>query len=123
MRIAIPIWDNKVSPVMDTASRLLIIETDGHKESARFEIYLEEQDISRRCHRIQGLEIDVLICGAICRSLAGMLLASDIHIISEISGLVEDVLEAYLQGTLADSKFFMPGATGNKLRQTKTKGE
>ena len=29
MRIAIPIWDNKVSPVMDTASRLLIIETDG----------------------------------------------------------------------------------------------
>ena len=123
MRIAIPIWDNKVSPVMDTASNLLIIETDGQKESARFEVYLEEQDISRRCHRIQGLEIDVLICGAICRSLAGMLLASDIHIISEISGLVEDVLKAYLQGTLADSKLFMPGATGNELRQTKTRGE
>jgi predicted Fe-Mo cluster-binding NifX family protein len=123
MRIAIPIWENKVSPVMDTASRLMIIETDGQKEIARFETYLEEQDISRRCHRIQSLEIDVLICGAICRSLSGMLLASDIRIISEISGLVEDVLKAYLQGTLADSKFFMPGCTGNELGKTKTKGD
>lgn len=123
MRIAIPIWENKVSPVMDTASRLMIIETDGQKEIDRFETYLEEQDISRRCHRIQSLEIDVLICGAICRSFSGMLLATDIHIISEISGLVEDVLKAYLQGTLADSKFFMPGCTGNELGKTKTKGD
>ena len=123
MRIAIPIWENKVSPVMDTASRLMIIETDGQKEIARFETYLEEQDISRRCHRIQSLEIDVLICGAICRSFSGMLLATDIHIISEISGLVEDVLKAYLQGTLADPKFFMPGCTGNELGKTKTKGD
>jgi predicted Fe-Mo cluster-binding NifX family protein len=123
MRIAIPIWENKVSPVMDTASRLLIIETDGQKEITRFETYLEEQDISRRCHRIQSLEIDVLICGAICRSFSEMLRASDILIVSEISGLVEDVLKAYLQGKLADSKFFMPGCTGNELGPIKTKGD
>ena len=123
MRIAIPIWENKVSPVMDTASRLLVIETDGQKEINRFEAYLEEQDISRRCHRIQSLEIDVLICGAICRSFSGMLLSSDIHIISEISGMVEDVLKAYLQGKLADSKFLMPGCRGNNIEKIKTKGD
>ncbi|MEW6665855.1 MAG: hypothetical protein AB1512_11620 [Thermodesulfobacteriota bacterium] len=28
MRIAIPVWGEKVSPLLDAASRLLIVETD-----------------------------------------------------------------------------------------------
>ena len=32
MKIAIPIWEGKVSPVFDTASRLLILHVEGNKE-------------------------------------------------------------------------------------------
>lgn len=109
MRIAIPIWGDKVSPVLDTASRLLIVEVADQTEVSRFEIYLDEQDLSRRCFRIQGMEVDILICGAISRPFLRMLMASGINIIPEISGHAEEVLEAYLKGNLFHSRFLMPG--------------
>ena len=109
MRIAVPIWVDKVSPLLDTASKLLINEIENQKEVSRFEAFLLEQDMPRRFHFIQGLNINVLICGAVSRQLSGMLSASEIKFISGISGPAEKVLEAYLQGTLLKSGFFVPG--------------
>ena len=109
MRIAVSIWEDKVSPVLDTATRLLIIERGSQREESRFEVYLIQQDISQRCFFIRGLELDVLICGAVSRRFSGMLSASGIQIISGISGPAEDVLEAYIQGNLFQSRFLMPG--------------
>jgi len=109
MRIAISIWEDKISPVFDTASKLMVIENDDQREVTRFEVYLLEQSISQRCSFIRGLDLDVLICGAVSRQLAERLKASGIEIISGISGPSEEILEAYLQGTLQHSGFFMPG--------------
>jgi len=44
-------------------------------------------------------------------------MASGINIIPWISGPTEDVLEAYLQGTLSHPNFLMPGCKKNRLRQ------
>jgi predicted Fe-Mo cluster-binding NifX family protein len=120
MRIAISIWEDKISPVLDTASKLLIIENETEKEPSRFEAYLFKQDISKRCHFIRDLNIQVLICGAVSRQLSEMLKASEIEIISSISGPVEDVLEAYQRGALLSSEFFMPGCKNNHLEGFKT---
>ena len=109
MKIAIPVWEDKVSPVLDTASRLLIVEVEDHKESSRFETFLDVQELNRRCVRIQGLGVDILICGAISQPFLTWLTASGIDIIPGISGHPEDVLEAYLEGNLSDSRFLMPG--------------
>ena len=119
MRIAIPIWDDKISPVLDTASKLLVVEVKDNKEASRFEIYLDEQELSRRCVRIRGMDVDILICGAISRPFSRMLMASGINIIQDISGPPEDVLKAYLQDKLLYSGFFMPGCRGNSERQGK----
>jgi len=120
MRIAISIWEDKISPVLDTASRLLIIDDETQKKSSRFEADLFEQDISQRCSFIRKLDLDVLICGAISRQFSEMLKASGIEIISGISGPVEDVLESYQRGVLLSSEFFMPGCKGNHLEGFKT---
>lgn len=117
MRIAIPIWEGKISPVLDTASKLLIIDNKIQKESSRFETNLLEQDISQRCSFIRGLDLDVLICGAVSRQYRVMLKACGIKIISGISGPAEEVLDAYLQGALLHSGFFMPGSKRNHLDQ------
>lgn len=109
MKIAIPIWDDKVSPVLDSASRLMIVETEDRNVASRFEIYLDEQDLSRRFFRIQSMEIDILICGAISHAFARMLTAFGVDVIPEISGQAEEVLKAYLQGDLFNPKFLMPG--------------
>jgi predicted Fe-Mo cluster-binding NifX family protein len=120
MKIAIPIWEDVISPVLDTASMLLIIEVDEKgREISRFQIYLDEQDLVRRCLRIQGLEPDILICGAISRPFLTMLDASGIDIIPEISGHTEEVLEAYMQGELFHSRFLMPGCKRVRPRRGK----
>ena len=113
MKIAIPIWEEKVSPVLDTATRLLITESETQKKGPRFEVFLIKKDISQRCSFIRKLEIDVLICGAVSRLFSKMLKASGIEIISGISDPAEDVLEAYLNGNLLQPKFLMPGCKRN----------
>ena len=114
MRIALSIWGDKISPVLDTAGKLLVVDNKNQKES-RFEAYLPEKDLSRRCAFIRGLGVDVLICGAVSRHLTKILMASGIEIVSGISGRVEDVLTAHLQGDLTQPKYLMPGWESDKI--------
>jgi predicted Fe-Mo cluster-binding NifX family protein len=118
MRIAISIWEDKISPVLDTASTLLIIENETQKENSRYEVRLLKQDISKKSRFIQSFNIDVLICGAVSRQFSDMLKASGIEVISGISGPARDVLEAYQQGMLLRSQFFMPGSQTDRFDQT-----
>jgi len=115
MRIAIPVWENKVSPVLDTARRLLIVDVKEQKEISRLEVFLDEKNIPGRCHRILGLDVDTLICGAISRPFLRMLMSANIDIVPEISGLAEEVLEAYLKGDLFHSRFLMPGCNRGRF--------
>ena len=109
MNIAIPVWEGKVSPVFDTASRVMVLNLENQKETSRFEAYIDEHDLTRRCLRIRRLGVDILICGAVSRTFYGILTAAGIHVIPWVSGYAEDVLAAYLNGTLFDSRFLMPG--------------
>ena len=117
MKIAIPVWEGKVSPVFDTASRLLILQIENKTETSRFETHLSEQDLTRRCLHIKSLEVDVLICGAISGHFYRMLTVDDIEIIPWVSGAAEDVLEAYMNESLFDSKFLMPGCHWQKAKR------
>jgi len=120
MKIAIPVWENKVSPVLDTASRLMVVELKEGGPQSRLEIYLDERDLSRRCMRIQDLCVDTLICGAVTRHFSELLKASGIKLIQGISGQPEAVLNAYLDGTLAHSKYLMPGSNMVELHEEQT---
>jgi len=115
MRIAVPIWEDKISPLLDTASRLLIVEVDGSKEEDRFVTELIEQGLPQRCLRIQNMGVNVLICGAITRPFLRMLMAGGMDIIPGVSGNPEDVLAAYLKGTLYHERFLMPGFRRHKF--------
>ncbi|MFC1841327.1 NifB/NifX family molybdenum-iron cluster-binding protein, partial [Thermodesulfobacteriota bacterium] len=95
MKIAIPVWEGKVSPVFDTAIRLLVVDINKQREESRFLYYIDENDITQKCHRIRKLDLDTLICGAVSQAFLKMLLASGLDVIQEISGPAEEVLEAY----------------------------
>ena len=109
MRIAIPIWEEKVSPVFDTAIRLLVVEVENNKEASRFLYFIDENDLAQKCNRIRKLKLDILICGAVSHPFLHMLLASGLNVIQQISGSVEEVLDAYLKGDIHHSRFLMPG--------------
>lgn len=115
MKIAIPIWEDRVSPVLDTASRLLIVEGGSQINARHFQVNLLEEDILQRCLFIYRLEIDVLICGAVSRQVSELLILSGVKVIPGISGLIGDVLEAYFHKSLSESRFIMPGYKKSQL--------
>ena len=117
MKIAISVWEGKISPVFDTASRLLVLELEGKNEVSRFETYFDEQAVTRRCARIRILDIDVLICGAISRNFLDMLKSSGIQVIPWVCGSAERVLDAFRRapdGNSLDASFLMPGCTRDR---------
>ena len=118
MKIAISIWEGKISPVFDTAARLLVLEIEGKNEVSRFETYFDEQAVFRRFARIRILDIDVLICGAISRHFLDMLKSSGIQVIPWVCGSAEQVLDAFKRepnGITLDPSFLMPGCNKDRL--------
>jgi hypothetical protein len=113
LKIIIPVWEEKVSPLLDTARRLLLVEAQDKAVTSRCEVFLDEADLSRRCFRIWRLKADVLICGAVSRAFARLLTAEPgLTIIQGISGPAGDVLQAFLRGTLNRPRFWLPGSRG-----------
>ena len=109
MKIAIPIYNDSISNVFDFAHRLLLVDIENGKETNRSEIALESQSLPQRTGQLKDLGIDVLICGAISRILAEMVKASGIEVLPYVTGSIDEILEAYFTGQLANPEFIMPG--------------
>lgn len=109
MKIAIPLWNDCVSNVLDFANRLLLVDIENGKETNRSEVELKAESLLQRAGQLKSLEIDVLVCGAISRTLAQMVTASGIQVLPYVTGRVDDVLQAYLTGQLVRPQFTMPG--------------
>ena len=108
MKIAIPVWNDCVSSAFDFAHRLLLIDIQNGSETNRTEISLSGELIPQKASRLKSLGVDVLICGAISRSLASQVLSSGIELLPYVLGPVDEILKAYVTGQLGESRFAMP---------------
>jgi predicted Fe-Mo cluster-binding NifX family protein len=109
MKLAIPIWQSRVSPVFDSAERLLIVDIENGREIARNEYPLIGLSPSGRAKRLVELQVDVLMCGAISRPVASLMRGWGIQMIPWLSGDVDDLLAWYLNGKTPVRRFLMPG--------------
>ena len=115
MRIAIPAWENRISPVFDFASSILIVELEEGKEKKRLNMQLGGEDILHKCIRINEAGINLLICGAISNPFLNQLAVFEVNVITDITGNIDDVINAYLSGDLSNKKFLMPGCKKKKF--------
>jgi predicted Fe-Mo cluster-binding NifX family protein len=109
MKVAIPIWNSRVSPVLDAAGQLLVVQIENGTEQTRQTIGLATVHPGWRAHFIAEMGVDTLICGALSRHLERLLTATGITVCPWISGEVEEVLSAFGRGKLNDESFSMPG--------------
>ena len=109
MKIAIAIWNDCVSSTFDFSDHILLVDIENEKEVSRSRILLESKSPLQRVNQLKNLEADVLICGAISKTLAEMTKASGIQVLAYTTGRIDDVLKAYRAGQLAESQFTMPG--------------
>jgi len=115
-RIAIAMWRLRISPVFDTTGKLLIVDAVNGREMRRAEQDIHELSMQKRVDRLAELDVDVLLCGAISRQLAGMVAASGIRLVPLLTGDAESVLRWYLAGKPFDSRFLMPGCRRQRRR-------
>ena len=121
MKVAIPTWQGRVSPVLDVARSLLLVDLEAGVEGRRRLEALEETGVLARAARLRGLSADVLICGALSRPLEQALVSAGIEVIPHVCGNVDEVLGAYLAGRLRDRAFLMPGCGGCRHRRGRGK--
>ena len=111
MRVLIPIWRGRVSPLLDVARRFLLVNLQGNRERELQEVKIDETGLTLRCKRMAELDVQVLICGAISRPLEEALASEAVRIIPNTCGPVDQVLEAFRLGNLTDDAFLMPGCS------------
>ena len=114
MKVAIPTWCGRVSPVFDVARRLVLLDVEGQTEISREETGIENTEPVLRVRRVAELGVNTLICGAISRPLENMLVAAGVGVIPHACGPVEEVFHAFLAGRLAEDAFLMPGCCGRR---------
>jgi predicted Fe-Mo cluster-binding NifX family protein len=116
MKVAIPQWQDRVSPVFDSATRLVVVEIVRGRAQDRSEWPLIACDPTRRAAELLQSGANVLICGAISWPMEIAVRSAGIQIVAQICGQVEEVLNAFLEDRLSDSAFLMPGCCGLRRR-------
>lgn len=109
MKIAVPVWENRISPVFDVAGSLLLLEVRNGRETDRTVRNLSGSDPLTRVRSVVHDKADVLICGAISVPVRTAVESSGVRVVPNICGPVEDILAAFLNDTLRNGSFFMPG--------------
>ncbi|MEJ2245172.1 MAG: NifB/NifX family molybdenum-iron cluster-binding protein [Acidobacteriota bacterium] len=114
MKVAIPLWQGRVSPVFDEAKRILIVDISNCREKCRQEESLLSHDPFERAQVLPKLGVDILICGMISQTQLTALDLTGIQIIPHICGPMEDVIAAFLDGRLENGAMLMPGCGRRK---------
>ncbi|MBW2056480.1 MAG: NifB/NifX family molybdenum-iron cluster-binding protein [Deltaproteobacteria bacterium] len=113
MKIAIPEYEGRVSPVFDACQKVLVFETDGGGVATA----VGSEDWSYlppavRANRLREAGIEVLLCGGISGWLARLVEAMGIRLIPWLAGDVDQVVDAFIAGRLPQRSFAMPGSWG-----------
>lgn len=113
--IAIPIWQDRVSPVLDTAVRLLVVTRRRGKELGRKEFVLGPLPTEALARSVAELRVDVLLCAALSESLRRELERRHVRVRRHLCGEVEAIMRACCCGRLRRDEFRMPGCWGRHL--------
>ena len=109
MKIAVTIWEDRVSPVMDTAQQLLVVEIEGDTVINDMIVDIPPLHFLQKARMIAELGVNTLICGAVSRPMEEVVTAMGVNIIPWIKGDVQQVINAYIHGTILNEQYMLPG--------------
>ncbi len=121
MKLAITIWGNRISPVFDAASTLLVA-------------HLEKKTIIKKTYKsfnpetpenlfkiLKKMEISVLVCGAISTRPADLIVENGIKLISFVTGDASSFLDNFAHKGTIEKTFMMPGCSKQYCWRSKSK--
>ncbi len=122
VKLVIPIFRSRVSPVFDACKSALFISVNKNQIIEKREIFLGDFSLNERVELLHRVGITIVICGGISEAFYDMFSRESIKIISGVVGAVDEVIAAFIDGRLDDPVFHMPGSTlSNSTHKRKTK--
>lgn len=109
MRIALSAWENRIAPVFDVASTIILVEDEAGQVVRQAQEHLPAGPAVQKALRLAELGVDTLVCGAISGSLEMMVSAYGIEVVAFVSGDVDEVLRAFRSRGLKGKSYGMPG--------------
>jgi predicted Fe-Mo cluster-binding NifX family protein len=100
MKIAIPVFENRISPRFDCAPGVRLCEVEGDKITVMSEISCRGFNDNERVSQLKDLEVDTLICGGLPTYLLGILKNIGINVIPWVAGDTGEALKLFLRGRL-----------------------
>ena len=97
MRIALSVFNGKISPRFDVAPVLRLYEIKKRKITNEKEISCEGWNDIERVRRLKEMGVEVLVCGGIPNDLFETLLNNNISVVPWVTGNVQDVLKKFLR--------------------------
>lgn len=108
MRIALPHCNSSVSPVLDTAEKFIVVEVDNGVVTSKHEIILTGAGPQEKAKTIAN-HADVLVCGAISRTMCIYLDSLGVIVHPWTMGNIEPIIEIVSAGNIPGSEYMMPG--------------
>ncbi|PIE79078.1 MAG: hypothetical protein CSA11_12395 [Chloroflexi bacterium] len=109
MKLAVTVWENRISPVFDSAKHLLLVTLDGKGFHVERTVALGDDPFAAIFRLQQQEGIELLLCGALCRRGEERLKkAVGLEVLPFLSGEVETILQ-HLAMDADPGVFAMPG--------------
>ena len=109
MIVGVPVWQDRVSPVFDTACCLLVVRREHGREIERKEFVLGALAADLLVRRLAELQVNVLLCAAISEPLRLALERGGVRVEPHLCGEVAALLAAFYTGNWRRPEFRMPG--------------
>lgn len=96
MKIAIPVFQTKISPRFDQTQEFVLLEMENGTITTRETLTTKDWSVLDRMKHLVSLEVNTLICGGIDRASLQYLGFKGIKIYSWVTGEVEDAVSCFL---------------------------
>jgi predicted Fe-Mo cluster-binding NifX family protein len=120
MRVALTVWENRVSPVADSARQLLVADIWNRSILGRRYEPFHQESLFYRARKLVDLNAKIFICGAISDFFRGLVEGYGIQLIPFIRGKADEVLQAYLSESLSNPRFVMIGCPADQIERGRT---
>lgn len=112
MKAAFSTWDNRIAPVFDVARQICLVKAEpGNIISQSREVLTGDVPVQRAL-RLMELGAATLVCGAISRPVLDIFSGYGFRVYPFVAGDLQEVIQAWLGGSLDGDAFAMPGCRG-----------
>jgi predicted Fe-Mo cluster-binding NifX family protein len=123
VRVAVSIWQERISPVCDVAEHFLVVDFEGTQTEEHGTVTVQPHKLLRRVEALREVGTEVVICGAISRVLETAFRSSGIRIVPYVCGPVDKVVRAYAEDRLNERRFIMPGCAAEHRESRRKRSE